>query len=365
MALPFVIPRMVSGPDFPGKGKWRRSEEHAFVSFTDFVRGFARRVENPCHSDWTALPILRSVWYKYTANTAPMAAHYFGRRAGWTQDQAANEHVKAMQKLWHMLWHGFVGRGLTRVPVGGDTTRLPFADGLTRFEKQLARQVHYMAGHMPGSQAVRKLMGYAAHGGRVVYGDSLFLTISPNEEQSALVLHLIRNRRNDPMLQGPTAADAALRTYSGMHAPGLEANTADAHSLEVPCYELRRILAARDPRAVMEAYFVQIRRRLPWLLGMRMCSQCPKCNAETRRRPCQNRFGSNMLPMGGTLGGAVSMEAATEFQKKTSPHVHANIHLANAYQSERQGVRRRRLCKDTARVLVYALGGGRTCTCGG
>ena len=38
-ALPFVIPRMVSGPYFPHQTrKWRRTEEHAAVSFNSFLR---------------------------------------------------------------------------------------------------------------------------------------------------------------------------------------------------------------------------------------------------------------------------------------------------------------------------------------
>ena len=44
-------------------------------------------------------------------------------------------------------------------------------------------------------------MGHRQFGARVVYGDCLFITISPNEQHSALVLRLSRFRRNDPYVQ--------------------------------------------------------------------------------------------------------------------------------------------------------------------
>jgi hypothetical protein len=48
--------------------------------------------------------------------------------------------------------------------------------------------------------------------------------------------------------------------------------------------------------------------------------------------PFQNRFGNNMRPMGGSLGGASGFGLAVEHQTLGPPHAHGNIHLANAYQ---------------------------------
>ena len=66
--LPFVIPRMVSGPDYDPEDRWRRREADApWVTPLEFTRGFARRVEAQCRNDWSAVPILRSVFFKYQA----------------------------------------------------------------------------------------------------------------------------------------------------------------------------------------------------------------------------------------------------------------------------------------------------------
>eukprot|EP00973_Karenia_brevis_P006692 910063-Karenia_brevis.AAC.1 len=45
---------------------------------------------------------------------------------------------EAAQILHRKLHSGFTGRGLHRVPVGGDINKLPVAVGLTTLEKKLA-----------------------------------------------------------------------------------------------------------------------------------------------------------------------------------------------------------------------------------
>lgn len=74
--------------------------------------------------------------------------------------------------------------------------------GLSTFERSLAREINFRAEHMPGNINVRRLMGRRGTGARVTYGESLFFTWSPNEQQSALVLRIMRNRANDTMLSG-------------------------------------------------------------------------------------------------------------------------------------------------------------------
>lgn len=62
--MPFEIPRMVSGPDYPRRPRWRRVLGSPVVTPTAFLRAFSRRVELQIANSWTAVPIVRSVWYK-------------------------------------------------------------------------------------------------------------------------------------------------------------------------------------------------------------------------------------------------------------------------------------------------------------
>ena len=100
--------------------------------------------------------------------------------------------------------------------------------------------------------------------------------------------------------------------------------------IELPEYDLRALATARDPHAVVEGYKVQIYLRLSTLMGVRMCPNCPACNA--KGLGCQDRFGSNMRPMGGIAGGVPALGGGTEHQGNGTPHFHAEGHVVSAYQ---------------------------------
>jgi hypothetical protein len=277
--------------------------------------------------------------------------------------------------------------------VAGDLTRLAFATGLSALEQTLAKNMHFLAQNLPGVQQVRQFMGHQQFGARVNYGDVLFFTFSPNPQHSGLVLHLSRYRENDTFLGGDDNVDRCIRFNAGRDKPLMEtvaapvrerqaaagsSGTPSASTRPTPCpqhgdsgdgdttnacilcrlyrrekaawhrrkrkideaeielplpsYESRRAVEARDPLAVMDAFTVHARLRLPTILGVRMCPRCPQCNAGNGVEGCQNRFGSNMRPMGGLAGASPGFGLAIEHQVHGPPHGHGNIHLANAYQ---------------------------------
>ena len=181
------------------------------------------------------------------------------------------------RNLFHQLHHGFVGHGIHRTPIAGDTTKLPFATGLTPLEKKLALAQHFLAQHLAGTQQLRQLMGHRQFGARVVYGDCLFWTISPNEQHSALVLRLSRGREHDPFV---FHGSAFQRRLASRNFPLLESKRQKVEPessspkrwqtkqddaavvMEFPEYDLRRAATASDPLAVVEGYKVQILLRL-------------------------------------------------------------------------------------------------------
>ena len=81
----------------------------------------------------------------------------------------------------------------------------------------------------------------------------------------------------------------------------------------------------------MDAFYIHIRLRLARILGVRMCPRCPRCN-EDKTPPCQNKFGSNMIPIGGSLGGCPALGSAVEHQGHGTPHLHGDVHVACVYQ---------------------------------
>ena len=102
--------------------------------------------------------------------------------------------------------------------------------------------------------------------------------------------------------------------------------------VDLPEYDLRRVATARNPRAVVEGYRVEILLRLATILGVRMCPLCPRCNSFSNMRGCQDKFGNNRRPVGGCFGGMNAFGAATEFQGHGTPHLHAEGHIVCMYQ---------------------------------
>ena len=141
------------------------------VSANKFTAAFARRCESQCRQDWNALPIIRSVNFRYaveTGNTMVTVPQWWKR--GSPVQLSAQEHANMVKKLCDLLWNGHIRYGNIRVPINGDTTRLHLAEGLTKTEKQLAKRIQWMAQSMPGTQGVRQIMAHRHWGARVNYG---------------------------------------------------------------------------------------------------------------------------------------------------------------------------------------------------
>ena len=113
--------------------------------------------------------------------------------------------------------------------------------------------------------------------------------------------------------------------------PSLEARAEDVFEREVPGYNLRRLILARDPLAASLAVAVQIRLVLATILGFRMCPNCPHC-AETDT-PCMDAFGSCAEAMGGIAGRCDGIAGAVECQKsKGCLHLHVWCYVQRLYQ---------------------------------
>ena len=90
---------------------------------------------------------------------------FMGNRGNATQTNA-RMCVEAAQDLYKHLHQSFTGKGVHRVTIAGDTTRLPFANGLTPLERKMAWAQHFLAKHLGGTQQVRQLMGHTQFGTR-------------------------------------------------------------------------------------------------------------------------------------------------------------------------------------------------------
>lgn len=178
---------------------------------------------------------------------------------------------------------------------------------------------------MHGTQEVRKLMRYDTHGARVRLGVPLFITWSPDEKHNMIMLRLSRCRRNDPV----ASVDEMARRFGGISTPALDVDYVTMGvslaklAEELPDYDQRRAILARDALASVEGFRAITYLVLKYICGVRCCNACPQCNHTDGMQPCQDVFGSNAMAEGGAWGRGDGAIISIEAQKSTgSLHAH-------------------------------------------
>jgi hypothetical protein len=139
-AFPFVLPYGVGGPEFFATNRERRKEDAVRVTPFDFVKGIARRCEAQFQNSWDFLPGVRNLLHRWTILNTPGA---LVRRAMGAEGQplsteaSAAEVTEAAAGVYEKLRGGTYGDLKKPRPIGGDTTKLKFAHGLTSTEREL------------------------------------------------------------------------------------------------------------------------------------------------------------------------------------------------------------------------------------
>ena len=103
---------------------------------------------------------------------------------------------------------------------------------------------------------MRRSLTYLTDSYRVVYGVPSFITFSPAEKDSVLMIRMSRTLRADPVRQG----DPLAARWTGAATPRLDLDEAELRlspelvGALLPNYEERRTLLARDPLACVHGF---------------------------------------------------------------------------------------------------------------
>jgi len=343
------------------QSRWRRVPEAARLDPPTYCRNLARRSELQFSAEPTCVPIARNVSNMYLSlKNAYMSVGRSAQQAGITTGASAVKYVKAAERLLERHESGEVWIHGRKQRVNGDFTRLRYADGITEDEEDLLRLYRKSTRCLAGGQEMRRTFLPKTNGFRIVYGDCIFLTITPDRRRSSLVWRFHRARRNDTFLQDYDGVERDRTTYwrrkwSGPNEPSLYHDEEfvgfeiDAQELaSFPTVDECKAMSARDPLSTVLHYDVCIRGSLSLITGLRMCFHCPNCSVERVRddgagsgrtefhncgmRPCQNKFGRNGRALGGCHALADGLCGATEHQGNDTPHFHGFISLATPYR---------------------------------
>ena len=350
MAFPFTLPLAVGGYDVPFQSRWRRPEDedvpypratlpnwlpgdHGLVGpackvrLFDITRGLPQRIEGQFRQHWGLTPALWNLYFREQINLGISLSVNRQRDIQAPDGSVDEDAAMAAAALLEKLEKGYYLTNGKRRKINGDFSKLIFAERLSPLQRKVLTDFRFRCNSLPGTQEIRVKIGHLGFWASVAYGNGIFITVSPGERHNYLAIRVSRYRGLDPCL--------LFRDDGGKWAakdkPSLEPNEEDEFYVEIPGYDLRRLLQAEDPLAAANAFVVQIRVILATVLGIRMCPHCPHCS--NTEYPCQDAMGSNAELMGGLAGRADALFGAVECQKSNgSLHFHFFAYVQRVHQ---------------------------------
>ena len=318
----------------------------AKVKLFDLVRSLCRRIEAQYRGHWNYIPGLWNLYFREQVNSGTSLGVFSRCSAAKPQEQPEQDAAMEAAEL-HLKLHTGVyitQRGQKR-KIDGDVSKLRFAQGVSSQQRRLLADSSFRTKIIASTQEIRTNSGRVCFWGSVVYGNGIFMTISPGERHNHLAIRLSKYRRRDPYVTASSEEGAESR-WIGVGEPALHAAVQDRFEMEVPGYDLRRLILARDLLAAVLTFSVQVRCILATLFGIRMCPACPHCDRS--EDPSQDFFGSNAEAMGGLAGRSDGLAGAVECQEKScSLHIHFWNYVQRAHQHKS--------LQDIAQLLEQAL----------
>ena len=228
LAHPFTWPAAVGGIDIIGQERWRRptweeaqeaqmqtqsahfalhwpgyeSETMAAaaeVKIFELTRRVSQRVEGQYRRHWGFVPAL---WNLRLRNEINMGISLKSATHTATEAPAApveQDAAVAAANLYVQLTSGvYIDNQGKRRKVDGDTSKLMYAIGVTPLQKRLLADFRFRTRLVPGTREIRSKIGHIGFWATVVYGDGIFMTVSPSERHNDLAIRLSRYRTSDP-----------------------------------------------------------------------------------------------------------------------------------------------------------------------
>ena len=279
----------------------------------------AARCESQIRADWDLNPGLYSLAFTSKVNLSMSMSLQRSLRRGADAEEKDMNVADSLWRIYETLAQGeYYNAVRKRIKINGDVSKIPYAIGLSATQKAMARNYQFMSGRIAGTRQIRNSIRHIIFSSRIFYGNPVFLTFTPSERHSGLAIRLFRGRRNDPAFTASSGAAKDMSKWIGVNSPSLRPAQAPGDQenvvIDLPDYDTRRSITARDPLCCVYAFQVMTRVVLPSIFGYRMCPACPHCAKGAD--PCMDYFGSNATPMGGCAGRCDAMVGAVESQKQ-------------------------------------------------
>ena len=199
--------------------RWRRTSDEPLLWPGAYAQLLATRPEMQLAADWMLVPSARNLHWRYEVlhSAFIMCKQRLSPDADRQQNMA--DLVAATKRIWEHIANNTVTiKGMKR-PINGRVEVLFHDDAMDDLGKLILRSYLNTTRHIAGCQALRQKMGHILFGFRVVHGECIFVTVSPNRRHSSLLCFLSRARCNDTGLLRADSATKWRARYAGPHKP--------------------------------------------------------------------------------------------------------------------------------------------------
>ena len=181
----------------------QQNKEAPKVDMKAWAAAMQRQVASQFRRDWNFSPAVWNYLFRTLVNLRPNAYMYTVHDAdGGGRRQMTNTEIQAAAvELTSQLHQGmYVDTTGARKAVKGDLRSIRHVPGLSAPALKLLDNVEERCKNIPGTHGVRTTMRHQTHAYRVNYGMALFITFSPSERDSALMVKMSRVRQGDPAI---------------------------------------------------------------------------------------------------------------------------------------------------------------------
>ena len=213
VAFPFCFKYATACPDVrnttqEGDGLFRRRNGNPDAPVVDvfkWAQAMVRRVETQFRRDWTFGFTLWNYLFRTKVNLQPNTYVYAvpdEKEPRFRRMLNNDEIAEGARELMGTLNSGkYVDITGELKAIQGDLTKVRHAPTLSLAARKVLGNMEARARNIPGTHEVRKTMRHQTHACRVGYGTAIFVTMSPSERDSTLMVRLTRARQSDPAVR--------------------------------------------------------------------------------------------------------------------------------------------------------------------
>ena len=172
------------------------------VTMSDWAAAMQRQAPSQFRRDWNFGPVLWNYQFRTRVNLQPNASRFVMRQEGSKPRDLTNKEIKeGIEEIYHKLEKGtYRDVNGDDKAIKGDITKLRYVPNLSQAAHAVLRNAEARASKIPGTHEVRSTMRHQTHAYRVCHGVAIFLTFSPSERDTAIMLRMVRARQGDPAI---------------------------------------------------------------------------------------------------------------------------------------------------------------------